>query len=86
MSFSTNHELIAAQYTDSTNLRARGDLYSRFSTAEYDWDQWIFDRLDLPAVSRVLELGCRPGRLWVKKREKRERVPKGWHVHPVRSL
>ena len=39
-------------------------LHERFSVNRQGWQPWVFDQLALPATSRVLELGCGPGRLW----------------------
>lgn len=59
------------QYRDSSNLRARGALHSRFSTNPYGWFTWVFDHLILPQ-GRILELGCGTGGVWV---ENRSRIP-----------
>ncbi|MDP9373488.1 MAG: class I SAM-dependent methyltransferase [Chloroflexota bacterium] len=69
--------LLTEQYRDATNLRARMRLHERFSTNRYPWHRWVFDRFDLPAESRVLELGCGSGRLWA---ENLDRLPAGWSV------
>ena len=55
---------MSRQYRDSTNLRTRASLHARFSTNEVDWVRWVFERLDLKADNRVLELGCGTGQLW----------------------
>lgn len=66
-----------SQYKDAGNLRARQGLHERFSTNPYGWHRWVFDRLQLPAQARILELGCGPGALW---RENAERIPPGWQI------
>lgn len=68
----SNQEYIQVQYKDSRNLSARIDLHARFSTDEYPWFHWVFDRFDIPEKARVLELGCGTGLLW---RENLERIP-----------
>lgn len=65
------------QYRDDSNLRARMELHRRFSTAPQPWHRWVFDRLDLPAEARVLEVGCGPAELW---RANRDRIPAGWTI------
>ena len=65
------------QYRDSTNLSARARLYELFGARGVDWNRQVFDQLDLPDTARVLELGCGPGALWVRNRD---RIPAGWHV------
>jgi ubiquinone/menaquinone biosynthesis C-methylase UbiE len=65
------------QYRTSGNLQARIDFHIRFRTNPYDWQLWVFDRLRLPAKTRVLEIGCGAGSLWL---ENRSRIPDGWEV------
>ena len=69
--------LLSQQYHNASNLEARIALHTRFSTNTYGYYSWIFDHLDLPPHSRVLELGCGTGRLWL---ENKDRIPKGWNV------
>jgi SAM-dependent methyltransferase len=69
--------LLGEQYRDATNLNARIVIHQRFSTNAHGWHRWVFDRLNLTAEARVLEVGCGPGTLW---RENRERIPAGWEV------
>jgi SAM-dependent methyltransferase len=69
--------LLTKQYQNASNLEARIALHARFSTNTYDYYFWIFDHLDLPPHSRVLELGCGTGRLWL---ENKDRIPEGWDV------
>jgi SAM-dependent methyltransferase len=69
--------LRAEQYRDAANLRARMALHERFSVNHYPWQRWVFDRLNLPAQCRVLELGCGPGKLWL---ENADRLASGWVV------
>src|SRR5262245_36483808 len=69
--------LLNQQYRDASNLNARIELHKRFSTNAYNWYLWVFDRLKTPPQSRVLELGCGPGRLWV---ENLDRIPPGWDI------
>ena len=68
---------MAEQYSDSSKLSARAQLYQRFSTEAQDLSGWVFDRLDLGPRSRVLELGCGPGHLWSSNMR---RIPDGWSV------
>lgn len=76
-SYTDQRHLREEQYRDDSNLRARIDLYRRFSTAEVPWHRWVFERLRLPADARVLEVGCGPAELW---RANRERIPEGWAI------
>jgi SAM-dependent methyltransferase len=69
--------LLSQQYHNASNLEARIALHARFSTNTYGYYPWIFDHLDLPPHSRVLELGCGTGRLWL---ENVHRIPEGWDI------
>ena len=73
----STQENLQWQYRDSSNLSARAGLHVRFSTEEYPWFQWVFDRFDIPDNGRVLELGCGTGLLW---RENLGRIPRSWTV------
>lgn len=65
------------QYKDSSNFNARLQIHERFSTNPYGWHRWVFEQLDLPAKSHILELGCGPGDLWLKNSH---RIPEGWSI------
>src|SRR5438093_720553 len=65
------------QYRDASNLQSRVQLHDRFSTNPLGWYRWAFDRLQLPPRSRILELGCGDGGLWLKNAE---RIPAAWAI------
>ena len=69
--------LLGDQYRNASKLNARVLLHDRFSTNKYGWHRWAFDRMECPAESRILELGCGTGLLWTKNRG---RVPPGWDL------
>jgi len=69
--------LLNDQYRNAANLNARIQLHERFSTNAYDWHRWVFDLIKIPPQSRILELGCGPGQLWLKNID---RIPAGWDV------
>ncbi len=69
--------LLNDQYKDAANLNARIQLHERFSTQTYDWQRWVFDQIKAGPRSRVLEIGCGPGRLWLNNFD---RIPKDWHI------
>ena len=71
------HYLRTQQYRDASNLDARILVHQRFSTNGYDWQRWVFDRLDLPERCDILDLGCGPGSLWT---ENTRRIPAGWRI------
>jgi SAM-dependent methyltransferase len=68
---------VADQYQTATNLNARISLHRRFSTNDYGWFPWLFDRLRFPPQARILELGCGPGDLW---RKNLGHIPAGWAI------
>ena len=69
--------LLHEQYKDAANLNARIQLHERFSTQTYDWQRWVFDQIKAGPRSRVLEIGCGPGRLWLNNFD---RIPKHWYI------
>jgi SAM-dependent methyltransferase len=71
VSFS-DRELVREQYRTPENLDARVALHVRFSTNNYGWHPWVFDRLGLATGQRILEVGAGPGHLW---RQNSERIP-----------
>ena len=52
------------QYRDSSNLSVRANLHQDYSTNPKNWQQWVYEQLDLPGDARVLEIGCGPGYIW----------------------
>jgi ubiquinone/menaquinone biosynthesis C-methylase UbiE len=68
---------VRSQYAGAANLGARIDLHARFSTNRYGWFRWLFDRLDIPAEGRVLEVGCGSAALWAANAY---RIPPGWQL------
>jgi ubiquinone/menaquinone biosynthesis C-methylase UbiE len=70
-------QYVTSQYRNASNLNARIRLHQRFSTNKHGWPRWVFDRFSLPPQSRILELGCGAGDLWL---ENSERIPYGWEV------
>jgi len=70
--------LLTEQYHTSEKLNTRIQLHVQFSTNDYGWFPWVFDHFDLDGESRILELGCGPGDLWL---ENIGRIPPGWEVN-----
>src|SRR5579871_3026230 len=77
MSIATDQNLLQTQYRNAANLNARINLHARFSTNRDGWHCWVFDQFILVPQCRVLELGCGPGTLWLKNRD---RLPAGWDL------
>lgn len=72
-----NPEYVNTQYQDASNLNARIRLHELFSTNKYGWPRWLFDQYDILPNSRILELGCGAGNLWV---ENMDRIPGGLEI------
>lgn len=68
---------VVHQYQNATNLNVRIELHRRFSTNKYGWPRWVFDQFAFPPQSRILELGCGPGDLWL---ENSDRLPAKWEI------
>jgi len=63
-------DVLLEQYKNSSNLKARLNLHDKFSTNKYGWHRWIFDKMNLLPGSRILELGCGDGSLWLKNSDR----------------
>ena len=68
---------VAAQYQNTSNLSARIRLHQKFSTNPYGWQRWLFDQVKFSPQSRVLEIGCGAGNLWL---ENIDRIPSGVEI------
>lgn len=64
------------QYRNASNLRARMQIY-RYNTNPVGWYRWLFDRFEIPAGGRVLEIGCGPAALWLANLD---RIPSDWQI------
>jgi len=63
----TNQDyLTSKQYSNTSNLNTRIRLHRRFSINKQGLIVWIFDHIKLPTSSRILELGCGSGDLWLE--------------------
>src|SRR5262249_35386479 len=54
------------QYRDGTQLTARASLHVKYSPAAVAWFPWLVRRVRWPARSRILEVGCGTGWLWLE--------------------
>jgi len=68
---------LVEQYKDSTNLNVRISLHDRFGVNKQGWFNWIFDKVNMSSMDKVLELGCGNGELW---RNKENEIPKGAEI------
>ncbi|MGN2339120.1 MerR family transcriptional regulator [Clostridium cagae] len=56
---------IKEQYNSDENLNLRTNLHS-YNINKIDWDKWCFQKMNLIKCSKILELGCGVGKLWIK--------------------
>lgn len=69
--------LLTEQYKTAVNLNARLGLHEGYSANPHGFHCWALDQFDLPPRSRVLEIGCGPGMLWVRNAD---RIAAGWKI------
>jgi SAM-dependent methyltransferase len=78
MTRATDQEyLLSQQYHNGARLSVRGRLHARFRTNPDGWFAWMFDQMRIAPESRILELGCGLGWLWLRNRA---RIPAGWDI------
>ena len=59
---------IKEQYNSDENLNLRTNLHS-YNINKIDWDKWCFQKMNLLKCSKILELGCGVGKLWIKNQD-----------------
>ncbi|MBN1058324.1 methyltransferase domain-containing protein [Clostridium botulinum] len=59
---------IKEQYNSDENLKLRTNLHS-YNRNKIDWDKWCFQKMNLIKCSKILELGCGVGKLWIKNQD-----------------
>jgi len=69
--------LLNEEYDSAADLETRIQIQEHLNTHPQSWFEWFFDHLNLPAESRILELGCGSGTLWI---ENMSRLPEGWEI------
>lgn len=65
------------QYVDSSNLSARVNLHTLYSTNPQGWGNWVFQQIELEDNLAILDVGCGPGGLW---RSHLDGVPTGCRI------
>lgn len=56
---------LKTQYQNAGNISARINLHAMYSVNKQGWFKWIYEQGNITAHTKVLELGCGDGRLWV---------------------
>ncbi|MEM7674318.1 MAG: class I SAM-dependent methyltransferase [Verrucomicrobiota bacterium] len=69
--------LLETQYKSPKNLSSRVGIHQEFSVNPQSWYHWIFEKLEIPDVATVLELGCGDGGMWLENQSK---IQEGWNV------
>ena len=72
MSRANDREIISFQYNSDKNLSDRQALHRGFSTNEYGWENWVFDKYTFNPGDRVIEFGCGNGTTW---KSNKNRIP-----------
>ncbi len=62
-------DIVKNQYQSSSNLNTRISIHDKYSTNKMGFSNWIFSNYEIPEGSRILELGCGTGSMWVGKDE-----------------
>ena len=61
----------------------RYSLYETYSESQQDWFQWVYDQLQVFSGTKILDMGCGHGNLWVRNWT---RIPEGVTVTVVEKL
>lgn len=56
---------LKTQYQNAGNISARINLHAMYSVNKQGWFRWIYEQSNIKKSSKLLELGCGDGRLWV---------------------
>ena len=57
------------QYQDASNISARINLHSLYSTNQQGWFPWIYEQLHVENGMKILEIGCGDGTLWKENKQ-----------------
>lgn len=68
---------LKTQYQNASNIDARIRLHQDCSTNQQGWFSWVFEQCDFPEESKVLEVGCGNGAMWL---ENYNRIPENVRI------
>lgn len=63
--------------TDTNKLDLRNEIQEEYSTRPVAWPAWVFQAIQLPDDSRVLEVGSGTGSFW---QQNAARIPPRWEI------
>lgn len=58
------------QYQDASNISARINLHSLYSSNPQGWFPWIYQQCQIQSGMKILEIGCGNGALWTASRSR----------------
>ena len=61
---------LKTQYLNATNINARIELHSEYSTNPQGWFPWVYAQCAIENGMHILEVGCGNGELWQENKEK----------------
>lgn len=64
-------------FHDSNKIDLRNEIQAAYGSHPVPWFNWVFEAMDLPSQSRILEIGCGSGAFW---QENQERIPADWRL------
>ncbi len=70
MSEMNNQLEVMKQYEDDSKFKKRQDFHDKYSTNQYGFRNWLFDKYEIVEGCKILELGCGNGRIWDEKYDK----------------
>ena len=74
-----DREEVIEQYKNDTNLKKRISIHD-YSTADTEWFHWLFEREQIKAGMKILEIGCGNGTFWSRVADL---LPKDLEIHLV---
>lgn len=61
---------LQSQYQNATNINARVRLHREYSTNQQGWFPWVYEQCEFHNGSKILEIGCGNGALWIENYDK----------------
>ena len=68
-------------FRDTNKLDLRNEIQEKYRSHPVAWQEWVFQSMELPENSRVLELGAGTGTLWQGNADRlKSRIPASWEI------